>query len=315
MQQMNRREFLAGGAALPAVAAIDAKRLGLAGYPDFVSLEEVPFLEGGGKVWCFSNRGTSQMLSAVFVSPEGRVLVVDGGHYADAGFLKSFLLSIGGRVDYWFITHAHKDHYGALTKMHEGEKSPVLDIGELIWNFPERTWCEKRDSGCARHLKNWYDVFMQGIGRSIRRGGHAPGRKVSFGSWSFEILNDYALFEKAPVNNSSVCVTVRAGGRTWLIAGDLAVDGGDRLVSLLGGRIKHDVVFMTHHGQCGVNRDFYKAVAPKVVVWPTPDWLWDNHLKGEPVGSGLFMTNYTKCWLQELGIKRQYVLSHDVVFT
>ena len=59
---------------------------------------------GGGKVLCFSNRAQSQMASAVFVTPSGRVAVVDGGFYADGENLQTVLRSLGGQVDYWFIT-------------------------------------------------------------------------------------------------------------------------------------------------------------------------------------------------------------------
>ena len=54
---------------------------------------------------------------------------------------------------------------------------------------------------------------------------------------------------------------------------------------------------------------------------PTPKWLWDNDAAtGLPnrrggVGSGRFRTNYVKCWLQELAVREQYLLTEDIVFS
>lgn len=311
---MNRRDFLSASVAFAASGTMGAADKVSSNFSKFKALETVEFLNDGGKVWCFSNRGRGQMLSTVFVSPEGNVLVIDGGQYDDAGFLLDFLRSIGGRVDYWLITHAHVDHYGALVKMHEGRDVPIVAIGELIYNFPERAWCEKCEPECVKHLKGWFDDFIPTVGKNIVSGDCSLGRKVGFGSWSFEILNDPILCKNGAINNTSVCLTVNTGGKRWLVTGDIAVEGGKRLVNLCGDRIRHDVVFMSHHGQNGVNKDFYAAVKPEVSIWPTPDWLWDNRVSKQTAGSGPWKTNYTKCWLQELNIRRQYVLVHDVVF-
>lgn len=301
---MNRREFLgvaAGAALVPSAKAAVA----------FKNLVEVKLLVGGGKVYAFSNRTNSQMHSAVFVSPEGRVLVVDGGCFGDGAFLKAFLRSLGGKVDFWFLTHAHEDHYGALVEMFR--QGAELEIGELVYAFPDRAWLEAGEPGSKPYLKRFFEEFAAGTGKSIPRGACTPGRVVPFGSWSFEVLNAPCLEKGNVINNSSVMISVRAGGMTWLVTGDLGVEAGRRCVKALGPRLRHDVVFLAHHGQSGVEKAFYAAVAPKIAIWPTPDWLWDNN-PGQGVGSGPWRTNYTKCWLQELGVRRQYLLTRDHVF-
>jgi beta-lactamase superfamily II metal-dependent hydrolase len=250
-----------------------------------------------------------------FVSPEGRILVVDGGAYADGEFLRRFLKALGGRVDYWFVTHAHANHFGALVEMNRGRDKPAIAIGELLFSFPERGWMERSEKTAAEEIAPWYDEFMAGIGAKIPRGDCSPGRRIALGSWSFEILNPPHLCEiRGPLNNSTVCLSVDAGGKRWLVTGDIAEDGQQALLSSLAGRERHDVVFMSHHGQHGANKDFYARVAPEIAVWPTTRWLWDNHPKAGTVGGGPWRTNYVKCWLQELGVKRQYLLDHDVVF-
>ena len=326
-----RKGFLTGGAALAACGRLSsaeadalkrvppAEKAALA-TPEvkFKDLQTVKMLSGGGRVYALSSRIDSISLSTVFVSPEGKILVVDGGTLEGGGkdgqFLGEFLRSLGGHVDYWFITHAHGDHYGALVTMSERPDFYGVTIGELIYNFPDRKWLLAREPGSTPYLNNFCDNVLGKCLKDVKRGDCSPGRVVNFGSWSFEILNEPFRCDGNTINNASVMISVKAGGKTWLETGDLGVEGGRDAMKKLGARLKHDIVFLAHHGQNGVDKAFYAAVAPEAAVWPTPGWLWDNN-NGGGVGSGPWRTNYTKCWMQELGVKKNYLLLKDYVFT
>ena len=283
----------------------------------FKDLQTVKMLNDGGRVYALSSRIDSISLSTVFVSPEGKILVVDGGYLrlgGDGKFLGDFLKKLGGHVDYWFITHAHGDHYGALVTMAERPDFYGVTIGELIYNFPDREWMLKREPGSRPYLTNFCDNVLGKRLKDVKRGDCSPGRVVKFGSWSFEILNEPFLCDGNAINNSSVMISVKAGGKTWLETGDMGVEGGRDAMAKLGDRLKHDIVFLAHHGQCGVDKDFYAAVKPEAAIWPTPTWLWDNRVENGTYGSGPYRTNYTKCWMQDLGIKKNYVLVKDYLF-
>ena len=318
-----RKDFLTGGVALAAAGGVRgalgstrpaAAKAALA-TPDVVykDLQTVKMLSGGGRVYAISSRIDSISLSTVFVSPEGKILVVDGGHLyrgGDGNFLGEFLRKLGGHVDYWFITHAHDDHFGALVTMAEKPDFCGVTIGELVYNFPDVGWMLKHEPSAKGYLPNFCDNVLGKTLKNVKRGDCTPGRVVNFGSWSFEILNAPFLYEGNPINNASVMISVKAGGKTWLETGDLGVEGGRDAVKKLGNRLKHDIVFLAHHGQNGVDKDFYKVVAPEAAVWPTPSWLWDNNSGGGP-GSGPWRTNYVKCWMQDIGVKRQFLLTRD----
>ena len=284
----------------------------------FKDLQTVKMLSGGGRVYALSSRIDSISLSTVFVSPEGKILVVDGGHLhlgGDGKFLGDFLHKLGGHVDYWFLTHAHEDHFGALVTMAERPDFYGVSIGELIYNFPDRKWMESLEKDMVPHFKKFYDNLIGGRLKDVKHGDCSPGRIVKFGSWSFEILNAPFKYDGNPINNSSVMISVKAGGKTWLETGDMGVEGGRDAMKKLGSRLKHDIVFLAHHGQNGTDKDFYAAVAPEAAVWPTPSWLWDNRVTNGTYGSGPWRTNYTKCWMQDLGVKKNYVLLKDYLFT
>ena len=324
-----RKDFLTGGVALAAAGGIR----GAAGATDtakgavnaalatpdvvFKDLQTVKMLSGGGRVYALSSRIDSISLSTVFVSPEGKILVVDGGHLAQGGdgkFLGDFLHKLGGHVDYWFITHAHGDHYGALVTMSEKPDFYGVTIGELIYNFPDIEWMLKREPGSRPYLTNFCDNVLGKCLKDVKRGDSSPGRVVNFGSWSFEILNEPFLCDGNTINNASVMISVKAGGKTWLETGDLGLEAGHDAMKKLGSRLKHDIVFLAHHGQWAVDKAFYAAVAPEAAVWPLPSWLWDNRATNGTYGSGPYETNYTKCWMQELGVKKNYVLLKDYLF-
>ena len=329
-QVHTRKDFLKGGVALATlggvrsalgttVASTDKAALTT---PDvkFKSLQTLKMLSDGGRIYALSCRGESTSLSTVFISPEGKILVVDGGNLyprgLDGQFLGDFLHKLGGHVDYWFITHAHGDHYGALVTMADRPDFYGVTIGELIYNFPDREWMLKREPGSRPYLTNFCDNVLGKQLKDVKRGDCSPGRVVAFGSWSFEILNEPFLCDRDTINNSSVMISVKAGGKTWLETGDMSVEGGRDAMKKLGPRLKHDIVFLAHHGQRGVDKDFYAAVAPKAAIWPLPGWLWDNRCTNGTAGSGPYHTNYTKCWMQDLGVRKNYVLHfNDYLFT
>ena len=326
-----RKDFLTGGVALAAAggrfssAAADAQErvppenaTAALTTPDvkFKDLQTVKMLSGGGRVYALSSRIDTISLSTVFVSPEGKILVVDGGHYPDGPFLGEFLRALGGHVDYWFLTHAHEDHFGALVAMTDNRPdNGGVSIGELIYDFPDRKWMESLEKGMKPHFEKFYTDLIDGRLKGVKHGDCSPGRVVNFGSWSFEILNAPFKFNGNPVNNASVMISVKAGGKTWLETGDMGVEGGrDALKKLGAARLKHDIVFLAHHGQNGTDKEFYAAVKPEAAVWPTPSWLWDNRVTNGTYGSGPWRTNYTKCWMQDLGVKKNYLLVKDYLF-
>jgi hypothetical protein len=312
-----RKDFLTGGVALAAAGAFGEKAKGKAALatPDvvFKDLQTVKTLSGGGRVYALSSRIDSISLSTVFVSPEGKILVVDGGNLARGGdgrFLGDFLRKLGGHVDYWFITHAHGDHYGALADIVKRPDCGGLKIGRVVHNFLPLDFIAATEKASIPYVT----PFLEDLGKSgLRVEKPVVGQTFDLGEGlAFECLNDYDLsMRNNSINNSSICYRVTNGGKSILVTGDIGVEMGDKLLKIQPPeKIKSDVVFLSHHGQCGANKNFYAAVKPEICVWPTPQWLWDNNIGGG-VGSGPWRTNFTKCWMQELGVKRQILLTKD----
>ena len=270
-----------------------------------------PYFNGGWTMYMFSNRGHAQMLSTLFLSPSGKVVVIDGGMPQDGAFLYGTLMDLGGEVDTWIITHAHLDHYGALGEMLKMPGLGGLKVGRIVHSFLPVEFIAETSKGSLPYVK----PFLADLAASgLRVERPKVGEVFDFGEGiTFECLNDYDLSMRGnSVNNSSICFRVLNGGKSVFITGDIGVEQADKLVKMHPPeKIRSDVVFLSHHGQCGAPKRFYEAVAPEICVWAAPQWLWDNRDEGGDVGSGSYMTNYTKCWMQEIGVKRQILLVKD----
>ena len=99
-------------------------------------------------------------------------------------------------------------------------------------------------------------------------------------------------------NDASMVYRMLVNGVTILFTGDLQVDGGNHVLETVAKEdLKADIVQMAHHGQHAVTKEFYEAVSPKICLWPTPQWLWDNE-------DGKYTTPETKAWMKELGVEK-----------
>ena len=315
---MDRREFLAGAALavgsaiVPRCAASAAERPLRTGTLPPATV--VQYFGSGWTMYMYTNRTIDIMLSTLFRSPSGKLVVIDGGWGADGEFLLGELRRFGGVVDTWFLTHAHDDHYKALGGILKKPGLGGIRIGRVVHDFLPLDFIAATEKECVQHVKE----FLGDLAKSgVKVEKPAPGKVYKFGEGlTFECLNGYDLsMRRDAVNNSSTCYRVENGDKSILVTGDIAEDMGDKLLKTLPPeKLKADVCFLSHHGQAGAKKSFYAALNPEICIWPTTQWLWDNDLGAvNGPGSGPFLTNYTKCWMQELGVKRQILLTKDVV--
>lgn len=298
---IGRRGFLGALAAgVAGLAAADGRR-----GPD---VKVTPYFDGGWTVYCFGNRGYGQMLSTLFLSPSGKVVMVDGGDIADGEFLHSTLMKLGGVVDTWFITHAHSDHYRALGEILGKPAMGGLKIGRLVYDFPAEEHFAKWEPACIERLR----AFLQGVERNrLKVEKPKKGWTCDFGEGlTFRALNEPDVrIEHNFVNNTSICYRVENGGRTLLVTGDIGEEMANWILHWNRPEdVKSDICFMSHHGQSGAHRAFYEAVKPEICIWPVPRHVWENDPAGDGPGSGGWKTNYVKCWMQDLGVRRHFVL-------
>lgn len=283
-----------------------------------MKLHEVDLGLGGGRLLQVANRSLSQMMSYVIESSDGKIIVIDGGHYCkeDAEHLYQLLMSKGGRVDLWLLTHAHVDHYGALMWLMENRQIVDLHIEKLCYHFPSREWLASKE-GSANISKFFSYVDQLNLCIEVPHAGDV----MTFGDVSLEIVSHPEEYENYSINATSLVILVHFPKKDVLFLADLDTSGqADFLRKIDVSKIRKDIVQMAHHGQHGVDRSFYELVQPKVCLYPAPEWLWENNqFKCEDpasAGTGPFTTLETRRWMEEMGVTKSYTHAEgDYLFT
>ena len=263
---------------------------------------------GGGTLFQIANRSRTQMMSYIIDFPGGGTIVIDGGMYCDedASHLYSELSKRGKRVDLWFLTHCHIDHYGAFLRLAERADFDIA-IGKLCFHFPSREWLmTKEDSARSAQLFSLLDR------KELPIVTPHSGDCFTCGGISVEVLNEPQHYENyRSINPTGLILKAHFPKRDVLFLGDFDVDAEeDYKAHFSVEKLRCDIVQMAHHGQGGVSRDFYSLIAPKFCLYTAPEWLWENR-KGsrgtvETAGEGPFQTLETRRWMAEMRVIRSF---------
>lgn len=111
---------------------------------------------------------------------------------------------------------------------------------------------------------------------------------------------------KNPTNNSSMIIKMNINNKSILFLGDAGIECGQKLLKDQRNKLKSDIVQMSHHGQAGVTQEVYKEIQPKICLWPTTQWLWDNDLV-YGYNTATYQTIETRQWMKDLGIEQNIV--------
>ena len=249
--------------------------------------------------------------SFIFETKEG-IFVLDGGFPSEAPYMYEYLKGLGGKVEAWFLTHAHDDHVGCLLKILE--EHPDIGVGKIYYNFPSEEFAvagEPRQSRMttAELYGNLYALTEK---RGVPRISVTAGDELCLGEISVRVLrtpNENITVNR--INNSSTVYRFEINGQSLLFLGDLGVEGGRELLENVDhALIKSDYVQMAHHGQQGVEREVYEAIHPHFTFWCTPTWLWDNKSgRNGAYDTGDFKTIIVRGWMSELRcVERHYLM-------
>lgn len=258
---------------------------------------------GGGSLSLLADYDNRQMLSMVLQDKQGNVVVIDGGWDIDAEHLTDVIQQKGGRVAAWYITHPHSDHVGALVQILNNPDNKIT-IDHVYYNLADQSWYEKVEPSRANLVTQLRDALA--TLPADRLHVVKKGDEIKTGLITAKVLNDPYLLDVTSVNNSSVAYKFFLNNVSVLVLGDMGPEAGEILLAQTStADLKSDIVQMSHHGQYGVNRNVYEAIAPKIALWPCPLWLWNND-GGAGIGSGDWKTLETRQWMDELGVKANY---------
>lgn len=249
------------------------------------------------------NNSETQMMGYILKSKNNKVIVVDGGTIEDADNLKENIREDGGVVHYWFITHAHDDHVGAFTKITEDDS---IKIENIYVSLNDKEWYKNNETDRSEFSEKLIDILQS---EKIKNKVHEPilNEKITIDNINAEILGirNPEIIENAG-NEQSMVIKFKTPKSSLLILGDTGIQSSKKLLETQKEKLNCDIVQMAHHGQNGVTKELYEAINPKICLWPTPEWLWNND-SGMGYNTGRYKTIDTREWMDELGVKQNYV--------
>lgn len=234
--------------------------------------------------------------SQVIQTPEGKVILIDGGQSAtrysafDAGkeVILPFLESEGiKRIDMIINTHPDYDHTGGLIEVLKSD----LEIGEVL------------DTGIV-HTTGTYQSFMEEVERR-----KIPYRVPDAGElldWG-ESLQVQVLGPKGPasrrehlnLNNNSIVIRLEYGDVSFLFTGD-AEHEQEEIILSSGARLKSTILKAGHHGsRTASGQRLYYLTDPEVVTISAGKRNKFEHPHWEPLklfresGAKIYRTDYT----------------------
>jgi len=251
--------------------------------------------------------GRIQLEGYVWVTTSGKLIVIDGGDSADAERLLKLIRTYKNEVDAWFISHFHSDHVGALIQILNEEN---IYIKNLYFDFEVDDEVQSTDGefSYTNKLDTAIQENRQKLGNVVST---KKGDVFTFDRLTFKVLNDAFFGSKVNLgNDSSVVFKVETAGKSVLFLGDLA-QYGDVLIEdeyFLNEAKTCEIVQMAHHGQNGVNDDFYRQLTGmEVCLYPAPAWLFNCDATGVGINSSPeFKSLKTRALMRELGVRYSF---------
>lgn len=255
------------------------------------------------KLTQLSPQGKSQMMGYLIKTNNNKIVLIDGGIAEDTQNLIKNINENGGKVDYWFLTHAHNDHAEAFTKVIEETN---IQVDNIYASLNEYSWYEKNEPTRKEFSKKLIDILnSEEISDKVKE--PKLNDKIQIDNLEIEVLGiKNPEITENPGNEQSMVLKINTGKNSLLILGDTGEKSSKKLLDTQKDKLKSDIVQMSHHGQAGATEELYKTVNPKICLWPCPEWLWDNDL-GNGKGSGPLKTLETRSWIEKLSVKRNYV--------
>lgn len=245
-----------------------------------------------------------QMMCIILTTADGGLILIDGGRREDAAPILEYLKKLTGsnipHIDAIWLTHPHFDHIGAFIEMIENHHDEFV-FDALYYCFPSEYYLKDDDAIMLREFNSELSGFAD------RAHIISDGDRISAAGADFNVLYtvDTAI-KNNRCNNSSAVFRITVNGKSILITGDCGVEAGNKIVKEYGDKLRSDICQMAHHGQSGVDHDFYRAVSPSECLWCTPDWLWNNDIGGG-YNTYIWQTVTVRGWMENLGVKKHYI--------
>jgi glyoxylase-like metal-dependent hydrolase (beta-lactamase superfamily II) len=191
----------------------------------------VPEAEGTVELYQLAPENQSLMMSYVIVTPNKKIVVIDGGTDGygknSPSYLPSAIRAILGlgqkdyfEIEAWFFSHMHNDHYYELAKMLKRYKeSDNYKINNIYFDFPDYGVEWKSKAGDSDFEKVNFDILVKGVDHYYETVGFRgiEGADIPEDRWTAPDGSEgyyYDLINGAVINGETVekGLTIRVDG-------------------------------------------------------------------------------------------------------
>ncbi len=240
--------------------------------------------------------------SFIITTEDGKVIVIDGGHKFETDYFIQYLKCVTGqrvpKIDAWFLSHPHDDHVQLFNEVAENRTNQVK-FDKVLLKYAPYDYYASAEAEEPTELVGAFDRISKAFPEKIQILN--DGDIFNIGKAKITVLYTFDPSWLNP-NEASLIFRMDLGGRSVLFTGDAGVNAGNKVLANPEYRelLNCDICKMAHHGQDGVTREFYEAVAPEICLWPTPTWVWENT-------NGNLKTLEVREWMKEIGVKKNIV--------
>ena len=267
-----------------------------------VQKEKVPNTMGKNAIHMLQSVEDTIGDSFIITTEDGKVIVVDGGFKVETDYFIQYLRAVTGQrkphIDAWFLSHPHTDHVEVFHEVAEN-RTHAVSFDQVLLHYVPYELYASRSQEEGMQMVGEFNRISKAFPEKVRV--LQTGDKFNIGAAGITVLYtaDSSLID---VNEHSVIFRMDLGGKSVMFTGDAQVGAGNRAVAEWEntGLLQCDICKMAHHGQDGVDRNFYEAVSPEICLWPTPTWVWDNT-------NGNLKTLEVRAWMEELGVEENYI--------
>ena len=260
------------------------------------------------------------MMSYVIITRRDRAIVIDGGWAEDMPNLKRHINN--REIAAWILTHPHKDHISGFVNeiMQNGGRD--FDIKKIYYHFPPFEDLHNHTPEDYSYYKSEFEDMLPAFNSilpQIEPLTHIveQGESIIIDEIKIDFLFTYHDYLTSNVmNDSSLVFKVNAPNKSVLFLGDIGPQGGDVLYWESRDLLKADIVQMAHHGHVCCGMEIYAEINPKICLWNTDEWLYnekevpefleDFELARKRNRTRMYGTPITRKWMDSLGIKEHY---------
>ncbi len=219
----------------------------------------------------YGDANGNQSMCYSIESPNGELIIIDGGYDTDAPKVRSIIENLGGRVDHWIITHPHPDHVGAFNVIFDDLQD--VEIGEIYTIDMDYAYYKEMAQPWDDFAE--YETFLEITDGYENLNYLYAGDELNISDLSMIVFNS-AVQVADPANNGSLMFKITASSQSMLFCADVGEIMSESIMEEFEPQLKADYIQMGHHGNGGLSDAFYHKVSPDTAFFDAPNWLMDN---------------------------------------